>query len=158
MSDVIEPTEKRLHYAWVVAAVTFLVLLVTAGTAQKLKIRALSSGITHGAGKGEVSASDAGEVQFAVGGLTTRVPHAKIVDLSKVPLPEKIDGLLGAEFLEQYVVRIDPAQHKIAFYDPKAFAYQGDEKSIPLGVPSELGYLSTVRIFVSSLSGLFLAK
>ena len=31
MSDVIEPTEKRLHYAWVVAAVTFLVLLVTAG-------------------------------------------------------------------------------------------------------------------------------
>jgi hypothetical protein len=31
VSDVIEPTEKRLHYAWVVAAVTFLVLLVTAG-------------------------------------------------------------------------------------------------------------------------------
>jgi hypothetical protein len=104
--------------------------LIDEAAAQKLKVRAVSSGVIHGTGKGKVSASDAGEVQFTVGGLTTRVPHAKIVDLSKVPLPAKIDGLLGAEFLVQYVVRIDPAQHKIAFYDPKSFAYQGDGKSI----------------------------
>ena len=31
MSDVIKLTERRIHYAWVVAAVTFMVLLVTAG-------------------------------------------------------------------------------------------------------------------------------
>jgi MFS family permease len=31
VSDVIKLTERRIHYAWVVAAVTFMVLLVTAG-------------------------------------------------------------------------------------------------------------------------------
>ncbi|NYF80415.1 retropepsin-like aspartic protease [Granulicella arctica] len=115
--------------------------LIDKAAAQKLKVRALSSGIIHGAGKGEVSASDAGEVRFMIGDLATRVPHAKIVDLSKVPLPAKIDGLLGAEFLEQYVVRIDTAQHKIAFYDPNTFAYQGDGKSIPLELTNSRLYV-----------------
>jgi hypothetical protein len=97
-----------------------------------LHIKAISSGIIHGTGRGGISADDAGEVQFTFGGLTTRVPHAKIVDLSNVPVPVKADGLLGAEFLEQYVVRIDPAAHTIALYDPNTFVYRGDGKSLPL--------------------------
>ncbi|MBB5342066.1 hypothetical protein HDF10_000016 [Edaphobacter lichenicola] len=56
-----------------------------------------------------MSGGDAGEVTLTIAGLVTRIPHAKIVDLSKVPVPVRIDGLLGAEFLEQYVVKIDPA-------------------------------------------------
>ena len=40
--------------------------------------------------------------------------------------------MLGAEFLEQYVVRIDPAAHTIALYDPNTFVYKGDGKSLPL--------------------------
>jgi hypothetical protein len=42
-----------------------------------------------------------------------------------VPVPVREDGLLGAEFIERYVVRIDPARHTIAFYDPKGFTYPG---------------------------------
>lgn len=124
--------------------------LVDEAAARKLNIKALSSGIIHGAGKGEVAASDAGQILFTMGGLTTRVPHAKIVDLSKVPLPEKIDGLLGAEFLKQYVVRINPAQHKIAFYDPKTFAYHGDGKSMPLELTNNRLY---VRIGLAAKPG-----
>jgi hypothetical protein len=110
--------------------------------AQKLNVRAQSSGSLHGVGKGEVAAGDAGVVPLTVGALVTRVPHAKIVDLSKVPVPVKMDGLLGAEFLEQYVVKIDPALHKIAFYDPKEFTYQGDGKSIPLELTNSRLYVS----------------
>ena len=124
--------------------------LIDDAAARNLKIRALSSGVIHGAGKGEVSASDAGEVQFTVGGLTTRVPHAKIVDLSKVPVPLKQDGLLGAEFVEQYVVRIDPEHHRISFYDPKAFAYKGDGKSIPLELTNSRLY---VRVGLAARPG-----
>ncbi len=124
--------------------------LIDTAAAQKLKVRTLSSGVIHGAGKGEVSAGDAGEVQFTVGSLSTRVPHAKIVDLSKVPVSVKEDGLLGAEFLEQYVVRIDPAQHKIGFYDPKAFAYQGDGKSMPLELTNSRLY---VRVGLAAKPG-----
>ena len=129
--------------------------LIDEAAAQKLKVRAVSSGVIHGTGKGKVSASDAGEVQFTVGGLTTRVPHAKIVDLSKVPLPAKIDGLLGAEFLEQYVVRIDPAQHKIAFYDPKSFAYQGDGKSMTLELTNSRLY---IRVGLAAKPGEFVER
>jgi hypothetical protein len=115
--------------------------IIDTAVAQKLRVKAISSGIIHGTGKGDVSADDAGEVQFTIGGLTTRVPHAKIVDLSKVPVPVKADGLLGAEFLEQYVVRIDPAAHTIAFYDSNTFAYRGDGKSMPLELTNSRLYV-----------------
>lgn len=109
--------------------------------AQTLHVNAKSSGIIHGTGKGDVSANDAGEVQFTFGGLTTRVPHAKIVDLSKVPVPVKADGLIGAEFLEQYVLRIDPVAHTIAFYDPNTFTYRGQGKSLPLELTNSRLYV-----------------
>jgi len=89
--------------------------LIDTALAKRLHVNAISSGIIHGAGKGDVSANDAGEVKLTLGGLSTRVPHAKIVDLSKVPLPERGYGLVGAEFLEQYVVRIDPIAHTMTF-------------------------------------------
>jgi len=39
--------------------------IIDEAVAQKLKIGALSGGVIHGAGKGEVSASDAGEVRLS---------------------------------------------------------------------------------------------
>ena len=115
--------------------------IIDTAAAHTLHIKTISSGIIHGTGKGDISADDAGEVQFTFGGLTTRVPHAKIVDLSKVPVPVKADGLLGAEFLEQYAVRIDPAAHTIAFYDPNTFTYRGQGKSLPLELTNSRLYV-----------------
>jgi hypothetical protein len=115
--------------------------IIDTSAAQTLHIKAISSGVVHGTGKGDISADDAGEVQFTFGGLTTHVPHAKIVDLSKVPGPVKMDGLLGAEFMEQYVVRIDPAAHTVAFYDPNTFAYRGKGKSLPLELTNGRFYI-----------------
>lgn len=124
--------------------------IIDTAAAEKLNVKALSSNIIHGAGKGEVPAGDAGEVQLTAGGLATRVTHAKIVDLSKVPVPIKVEGILGAEFLEQYVVRIDPTQHKIAFYDPNQFVYRGDGKSMPLELTNSRVY---VRVSLATRPG-----
>jgi len=124
--------------------------IIDTAAAQKLHVKSKSSGIIHGTGKGDVSADDAGEVQLTLGGLTTRIPHAKIVDLSKVPVAVKMDGLLGAEFLKQYVVRIDPVAHTIAFYDPNAFVYRGDGKSLPLELSNNRLY---VRIGLEAKPG-----
>jgi aspartyl protease len=115
--------------------------IVDTAVAQKLSLQVVSNGNIRGAGKGDIAAADAGEVQFTFAGLTTRVPHAKIVDLSKVPLPERIDGLLGAEFLEKYVVRIDPVQHKIAFYDPESFHYADKGKPLALELTNSRLYV-----------------
>ena len=66
------------------------------------------------------------------GSSVTTVTHAKLVDLSKVELPLKCEGLLGADFFAKYVVRIDPAQHTLALFDPNTFTYTGRGKSLPL--------------------------
>ena len=115
--------------------------IIDTASAQELNIRALSDGAIHGAGRGEVSAGDAGEVQLTTDALTTHVPHMKIVDLSKVPLPAEAKGLLGAEFLEQYVVRIDPIRHEIIFYDPKTFVYAGNGKPLHLDLANSRLYI-----------------
>jgi Aspartyl protease len=115
--------------------------LIDTALAKSLHLSAISSGIIHGAGKGDVSANDAGDVELTLGRLRTRVPHAKIVDLSKVPVPAKGYGLIGAEFLEQYVVRIDPLAHTIDFYDPKAFVYRGKGQSLPLELTNSRLYI-----------------
>jgi hypothetical protein len=129
--------------------------LIDKTTAARLKIRALSDGLIRGAGKGDVPASDAGEMQLTVGGLITRVPHATIVDLAKVPLRVKIDGLLGAEFFEQYVVRIDPAGHRITFYNPKTFVYRGSGKSVPLELTNSRLY---IRVGLAAKPGVVIER
>ena len=116
--------------------------IIDEAAAKKLSIGVRSGGSIHGVGKGEVSAGDAGEVPLTIAGLVTRIPHAKIIDLSNVPVPVRMDGLLGAEFLEQYVVKIDPALHRISFYEPKEFTYHGDGKSIPVEWTNSRLYIS----------------
>jgi hypothetical protein len=115
--------------------------IVDTALAKRLHLDSRSSGIIHGTGKGDIPADDAGEVELTIGGLGTRVSHAKIVDLSKVPVPSRGYGLVGAEFLEQYVVRIDPVMHTIAFYDPKTFVYLGSGKSLPLELTNSRLYV-----------------
>ena len=115
--------------------------LIDSALAKSLHVGSISSEVIHGAGKGDVSAHDAGEVKLTLGGLSTRVPHAKIVDLSKVPLPAKGYGLVGAEFLEQYVICIDPIAHTMTFYDPKTYTYQGHGKPVPLELTNSRLYI-----------------
>jgi hypothetical protein len=117
--------------------------LIDTELANRLHISSVSSGIIHGAGKGDVPAKDAREVELTLGGLRTHVRHAKVVDLSKVPLPDRGYGLVGAEFLEQYVVRIDPIAHTIAFYDPQTFAYRGKGQSLHLELTNSRLYIQT---------------
>lgn len=124
--------------------------LIDSSVARRLNIKAASAGTIHGAGRGDVEAGDAGAVRFTVGASTTTVAHAKLVDLSKVSLPMKCEGLLGAEFFEQYVVRIDPAHHTVALFDPSTFVYKGDGKSMPLELTNSRLY---VRVSLAARPG-----
>jgi hypothetical protein len=124
--------------------------IIDHAVAQRLNLKAQSARIIHGTGKGDIPAGDAGQVRLTIGGLTTLVSHANIVDLSKVPVSVQEDGLLGADFLEQYVVRIDPVQHKIAFYDPRTFVYHGDGKSLPLELTNSRLY---IHVALAALPG-----
>jgi hypothetical protein len=107
--------QRSLFSAFDTAAPTSI---IDTAAARKLYVSAISSGIIKGAGKGDVTADDAGEVRLTLGGLTTRVPHAKIVDLTKVPVPVKADGLLGAEFLSSILSASIPPSTRLPFITP----------------------------------------
>jgi hypothetical protein len=100
--------------------------------AELLGIRSLATETIGGTGLGDVAAANAGPVIFSVGGLPVRADHTQLVDLSAVPLPGRVSGLIGVELIEQYVVRVDPIKHRISLYDPKAFRYRGRGAAVPL--------------------------
>jgi len=89
-------------------------------------------GMIQGAGKGSVQAFFGPPVRLRIGKLTTTAEHPRIVDLSPVPLAVRADGLIGADFFEKYVVRIDTDRHRIAFFDPRTFQRPSNAASIPL--------------------------
>ncbi len=111
--------------------------IVDAHEADALGIRAIAAETIRGTGRGEVAAANAGPVSFMVGGLPVRVDDAQLVDLSALPLAEKVSGLLGVELIEQYVVRIDPIKHRIALYDPKSYRYRGSGAAVPLELTND---------------------
>jgi hypothetical protein len=55
-----------------------------------------------------------------------------VIDLSKVPIPAAVKGLVGAEIFENYVVKVDPVQAKFSVFDPASYRYAGEGASIPL--------------------------
>ena len=98
------------------------VLGLTRGTADSI----------HGAGAGAVPiVSIDQEVALAVGGLRSGGYHFDATDLSHVGLRDRIDGILGYDFIERHVVLIDYARSQVTF----------DPESIPKGsreVPIEI--------------------
>lgn len=74
----------------------------------------------HGAGAGSVpiTAIDE-ELTLAVGSLESGGYHFDATDLSHVGLRDRIDGILGYDFLERHVVLIDYARSSVTF-DPAA--------------------------------------
>jgi hypothetical protein len=51
-------------------------------------------------------------------------------------LGHRVDGILGSELIEQYVVEIDYQARRLKFHDPSAFVYQGAGESIPIQLSS----------------------
>ncbi|HKO54834.1 MAG TPA: retropepsin-like aspartic protease, partial [Thermoanaerobaculia bacterium] len=74
----------------------------------------------QGAGAGRVAVTSIDdEITLAVGSLTSRGYHFDATDLSHIGLRDRIDGILGYDFLERHVVLIDYARSRVTI-DPAA--------------------------------------
>ncbi len=91
-------------------------------------------------------------VLFEVEGLQFRCAHAISIDLSGQPsiLGRPIDGILGSDFIAQYVVVIDYDAALLQLHDPAGFDYRGGGESRPLTFDRRLPYL-TARLTVAGL-------
>ena len=105
--------------------------VVDAGSARALGLTIIGNAHASGAGHGAVRVRIAAPVTVAAGSARLRV-SPWIIDLSHVGLSERVDGLIGADFFDAFVVRIDPVNRTLGLYDPASFAYAGSGAGIPL--------------------------
>lgn len=93
-----------------------------------LKTRGEASGTATG---GRIRGSYVRGVSLSV--LGAEVSNQLIVS---IPLPTvpgfEFDGVIGYDFINQFVVEIDYLNKVMNLYDPRTYAYEGDEKAIPL--------------------------
>jgi hypothetical protein len=115
-------------------------------TARALRLRLGRTGSTTGTGQGPVPLIHAAPLTLAVGGVTLRVADPLVIDLSRVPLPKRSAGLLGAELFEQYIVQIDYAAGVVRLYDRGARFGDRAGASVPLRVRNHAFFVPvTVR-------------
>jgi Aspartyl protease len=106
--------------------------VINLATAKRLKLQLLRSDQMAGAGHGTQTMLHAAPVTIAAGGITKEIADPWVVDLSHTGTGSNLDGLIGMEFFNAYVVRIDPIAKTVAFCDPAAFANEASGASIRL--------------------------
>lgn len=106
--------------------------LVDSATALSIGLQIVSQDQGKGAGAGTYVQWHAPPIDVTVGPVVLHVPDPWVIDLANVGTAERTDGLLGADLLARYVVRIDPVARTLTFIDSTAYRYEGKGAMLPL--------------------------
>ena len=92
-----------------------------------------------GAGSGTYDVSYVKDVTFSLSDFNISVPLIGAIDLSahKSQVGREIEGLVGFDFFEKFIVEIDYESKIIRLFDPKTYQYSGVGESIPITVDQE---------------------
>jgi hypothetical protein len=92
-----------------------------------------------GAGSGTYDVSYVKNVTFSLLDLNIPVPLIGVIDLSghKSQIGRELEGLIGFDFFEKFIVEIDYESKIIRLFDPKTYHYSGMGESIPITVDQE---------------------
>lgn len=112
-----------------------------------LGLKTSGSGVIHGAGSGGIAVTYADSISFGLPGINLVVPKATVIDLS-ISIPgQKVDGLIGYDLFNKFVVEINYHTNTIRLYDPKTFHYSGNGSRIPITLVRKLVHISaTVKV------------
>ena len=112
------------------AGATFLDL----HTAERFGIKLGPGFLGRGAGAGTIAGAQLGGVSVRLAGSSLAQPVPSALDLSRLPPREghRMDGILGYDFINRFVVAIDYVKQELRLYDPREFKYEGSGSVIPL--------------------------
>lgn len=101
-------------------------------------------------GKGSTDASG-GSVDFVnVAGVTLGLPGAEILNPTVVAFPlesfepllgRTVDGILGADLFNRFVVEIDYASNTMSLYDQRSYRYRGRGETVPITLKENSPYV-----------------
>jgi hypothetical protein len=105
-----------------------------------------SKGQFEGRGGGEGSAPTAALVRdlpWHFPDLTLLLRTAGVLPLEPLEFlaGHTIDGILGYEFFNRFIIEIDYASRRLAFHDPSHFTYRGSGVSLPILIQNRTPYL-----------------
>jgi Aspartyl protease len=109
---------------------------------EQLGLARKGSTTVTGTGAGNVPAQSVGAIQMRVGNLPVDVPEPLVIDLSGVPIPKWVHGLVGAELLEAYVIEVDVIKSTMRAFDPAIFKKPANASAVPLIVENHRFFLS----------------
>lgn len=123
--------------------------LIETRLAGRAGVSATGDAVTlHGAGPGEMEASDGGAVSLQIGRTPLHLQNILVGDLDRMLFPfsgRHSDGLIGAQFFREHVVTVDFAHRALELRSPDAFAYDGPGARVPFrivgGAPVARGVL-----------------
>jgi hypothetical protein len=113
-----------------------------------LKLKPASASSATGTGEGSVNVGHVGALPFQLGTVTLTVDDPWVIDLSGVPIPKWVHGLVGAEFFENFVVELEPNRPRLSLYKPQQYKSPQNAASLPLIVEDHKFFL-TVKIEVN---------
>lgn len=102
--------------------------------AKSMELKTGEADQTTGGGAGKVDVIYVHDIGFELPGAKLTVPKVGLIDLSglKGSLGITVDGLLGYDFFERYVVEVDYDARVLRLFDPETYVYSGSGESIPV--------------------------
>jgi len=113
--------------------------------ADELRLKPESEIQGTGAGRGPVPfrSYPKKDVTFSIAGRPVQCEHVLSVDLSNQPriIGRRVDGILGSDFISQFVAEVDYERRQLGLYDPERFHYRGRGEVLPLTFERRLPYV-----------------
>jgi hypothetical protein len=120
------------------------VWVIDRSQAKTLGLKTEEQGKITGAGAGSVDVQYTKNVSFGLTGIETSVPNVALIDLSSLQasLGRKVDGIIGYDFFDRYVVEIDYDANIVRLFEPKTYNYSGNGEVIPITIKKKHAYVT----------------
>ncbi len=112
--------------------------------AKKLNLKLEEKDKLKGAGAGTFDVTYTKNVTFGLPGVKLLVPNVALTDLSALSagLGRKVDGIIGYEFFDRYVVEIDYDANVVRLFEPKTYEYSGHGEIIPITIKRKHAFVA----------------
>ena len=120
------------------------VWVIDQSQAKRLNLKTEEQGKITGAGAGNVDVTYTKNVSFGLLGIETTVPNVALIDLSALAasLGRKVDGIIGYDFFDRYVVEIDYDANIVRLFERKTYNYSGNGEVIPITIKKKHAYVT----------------
>jgi len=97
-----------------------------------LGLKSIGSTTIKGTGEGSVPVVRTEALTMAIGRAKVNVAEPWVIDLSEVPIPKFVHGLVGAEWFEAYAMEMSSERSTLRFFDASTFRTPRGATTIPL--------------------------